>query len=114
MGVGTDDASALATLSMLEERLHRLEYLLHGISNAFGVPDPASPPAKDNEAVSTRLANLQGNLHRLASRHGVVQDVLDLCMKPALPTSGSLLIREKLPTIQICLFQLPQINLQPL
>jgi hypothetical protein len=83
MEAGTDDASSLATLSMLEERLHRLEYLLHGTSNAFGVPDPASPPAEDDEVVSARLARLQGNLHRLASRHGVVQDVLDLCEKPS-------------------------------
>jgi len=84
MEAGTDDASALATLSMLEERLHRLEYLLHGTSNAFGVPDPASPPAKHDEVVSARLAQLQGNLHRLASMRGVVQDVLDLCIKPSI------------------------------
>jgi hypothetical protein len=81
MEAGTDDASALATLKMLEERLHRLEYLLHGTSNEFGVPDPASPPAGRNEAVSARLATLESNLHRLASRHGVVQDVLNLCTK---------------------------------
>lgn len=81
MEVVTDDASALATLSMLAERLHRIEFLLHGTSNAVGIPNPAPAPAGQNDAVCTRLANLESNFRRLASRHCVIQDVLDLCMK---------------------------------
>ena len=76
----SQDARALATLNMLEERLHRLEFLLHGSSNAFGVPDPAPEPAR-NDTISTRLTNLQTNLRRLAARHGLVQNILDICMK---------------------------------
>lgn len=77
----TQGASALAMASMLEERLHRLEFLLHGSSDAFGVPDSASAPTTRDDGVSMRLANLDSNLRRLASRHGVVRDILDLRME---------------------------------
>jgi hypothetical protein len=81
MESNAQDANALAMLCMLEERLHRLEFLLHGSSNAFGVPDPAPEPAAREEAISTRLTSLESNLHRLALKHGVVQDILDLCTR---------------------------------
>jgi hypothetical protein len=81
MKSSAQDASALVTLSMLEERLHRLEFLLHGTSNSSGIPEPAPAPSTRDDTVSARLANVESNLRRLASRHGVVQDVLDLRMK---------------------------------
>lgn len=82
MGPATDNASALATLHMLEERLHRIEFLLHGTSNASGVPEPAPTQTERNGDVSTQLADLENNLKRLASSHSIIQDVLDICMKP--------------------------------
>ncbi|ERF69113.1 hypothetical protein EPUS_01069 [Endocarpon pusillum Z07020] len=78
MEAATDSASALATLTMLEERLHRIEFLLHGASNALGIPDSAPAQSAGNDAVSTRLANLENHLNRLASRNSIVQDVLDI------------------------------------
>lgn len=73
-----NEASALATLSMLEERLHRLEFLLHGSSNAVGIPQPAPMPAGRGDTVSRRLTGLQAGLQRLSSKHGVVKDVLEI------------------------------------
>ncbi len=84
MAVDAQDAGALATLTMLEERLHRLEFLLHGSSDAFGIPDLASTPSTQSDNVSTRITKLEGNLHRLASRHGLIQDVLNLRMNPSI------------------------------
>jgi hypothetical protein len=81
MGSNAQEASTLAMLSMLEERLHRLEFILHGTSNSSGIPDPAPAPSTRDDTVSARLANVESNLRRLASRHGVVQNVLDLRMK---------------------------------
>lgn len=71
------EASALATLHMMEERLHRLEFLLHGSSNAVGISDPAQVPASSDETVCARLFNLERGLHRLSMEHSVVRDVLD-------------------------------------
>lgn len=72
------DASALTTLRMLEERLHRLEFLLHGTSNATGIPDPARTPTAQDDTVSTRLAGLESGLHRLSTKHGLVRDILNI------------------------------------
>jgi hypothetical protein len=71
-------STSFATLTMLEERLHRLEFLLHGSSDAFGVPDPVPTPAGREDSVSERLAGLESSLSRLASKYGSVQDILDL------------------------------------
>jgi hypothetical protein len=78
----SNEASALATLNMLEERLHRLEFLLHGSSNAVGIPDPAPARATQDDTVSTRLAGLESGLHRLSSKHGLVKDILDMRENP--------------------------------
>ncbi|KAF7503487.1 hypothetical protein GJ744_003678 [Endocarpon pusillum] len=78
MEAAADSASALATLNMLEERLHRIEFLLHGASNALGIPDSAPTQSAGDDAVSTRLANLENHLSRLASRNSIIQDVLDI------------------------------------
>jgi hypothetical protein len=80
MESNAQDADELATLIMLEGRLHRLEFLLHGLSNTFGIPGPSPIPATATEPVSTRLASLESGLRRLASRHGLIQDLLDLRM----------------------------------
>ena len=76
------EASAFATLHMLEERLHRLEFLLHGSSNAVGIPDPAPAPATRDDTVSARLAGLESGLHRLSTNHGLVRAVLNIRGKP--------------------------------
>ena len=83
MEAATDSASALATLTMLEERLHRIEFLLHDASNALAIPDSAPAQSAGETAVSTRLENLINHLNRLSSRHSIIQDVLDICMKPS-------------------------------
>lgn len=80
MEADSKEASALTTLNMLGERLHHLEFLLHGSSNAFGIPDRIPVPRTHEDTISTRLNSLESGLHRLASRHAVVQDVLDLRM----------------------------------
>lgn len=86
MDLNAEDGSALATLKMLEQRLRRLEFLLHGSSDAIGVPDPASAPATRDDTASTRLADVESKLRRLASRHNLVRDILDLRMESGLAT----------------------------
>lgn len=81
MGSDAQAASELNTCQMLGERLHRLEFLLHGSSNATGIPYPGPVAATREDTVSSRLASLESGLHRLASQHDSVQDVLSLRME---------------------------------
>lgn len=81
MEPSAEDTNAVVTLQVLEERLHRLEVLLHGSLHSIDTSHPTSVPATRDDTVSTRLTNIESGLHRLASRYGVVQDVLDLCME---------------------------------
>jgi hypothetical protein len=82
------EAGALSTLQMLEERLNRLEFLLHGSSSAVGMPDPAPIPTTSDDTVRARLVSLERAVHRLSSEHDIVRDVLKACMKkPSLPRS---------------------------
>jgi len=71
-----DDARAM--LSLLETRLHRVEFLLNGSSDRDGIPDAAAKPWP-NETVSERLAKLEDDLARLISKSSLAQDVLRLC-----------------------------------
>ena len=108
-----NEVSALATLNMLEERLHRLEFLLHGSANAVGIPDPAPVPVGRDDTVSTRLAGLQSGLQRLSSKHGLVKDILE--MREMSSSVGQYHCTDRLPktrNIRICLFQLPTTPLQ--
>lgn len=107
-------ASALATLNMLKQRLHRLEFLLHGSSDVFGIPEPAPSATTLDETVAMRLANIESDLRRLASRHPVVQDILDLRMKSGLAIYTDLLTLPETRIIQIYFYLLRQTTLQRL
>ena len=73
------EANALETLAILGERLHRLEFLLHGASAPCGVPEPATTAATEDQSVADQLANLEDRFRHLTSRHEVIRKVLDQC-----------------------------------
>lgn len=69
------DRTTLATISLLEARLLRIEQILHG-SQAGAVPRPAGDSAIES------LANLERRFATLISRFRVYADILKLCTSP--------------------------------
>jgi hypothetical protein len=66
--------TAAETLSLLEERLRRLEFLIEGDSTHF-VGENEDLPASQG-AISTRLRNLERGLESLINRSNAVYDIL--------------------------------------
>lgn len=66
------DRTTLATISLLEARLLRIEQILHG-STAASAPKPAGDSAIES------LANLERRFATLVSRFRVYADILKLC-----------------------------------
>ena len=69
------DRTTLATISLLEARLLRIEQILHG-SKSVSVPTPAGDSAIES------LANLERRFATLISRFRVYADILKLCTSP--------------------------------
>jgi hypothetical protein len=69
---------ALATLTLLESRLHHLEFLLSGSANYDGIPELAVKPVRSDETVLARLKSLEDDLTRLTTNNTLVQDMLRL------------------------------------
>lgn len=68
------------TLSLLEDRLNRVNYILNGNGESF-----TQQESKHATSASTRLRSLERSLHSLASKSPVVADMLALQRKhPAL------------------------------
>ena len=76
--VSNGDAGDAATLTLLQERLHRLEFLLHGRTDAFGISFAAKTPSNVDGAVVARLEKMRTALQRLTAQQGAVRDILDL------------------------------------
>lgn len=78
------EVAARATLALLETRLHRLEFLLTGKSNEFGIPHSVLEPANSNDPIRTKLNNLEDGLQNLKNLGGpagmVLRDIDRLCM----------------------------------
>lgn len=70
------DRTTLATISLLEARLLRIEQILHG-SNSASVPKPAG-----GDSAIESLANLERRFATLVSRFRVYADILKLCTSP--------------------------------
>lgn len=70
------DRTTLATISLLEARLLRVEQILHGSK-----PVPATSPAGDSAVES--LVNLERRFATLVSRFRVYADILKLCKQYA-------------------------------
>jgi hypothetical protein len=66
------DRTTLATISLLEARLLRIEQILHG-SNSVSATRPAGDSAVES------LANLERRFATLVSRFRVYADILKLC-----------------------------------
>jgi hypothetical protein len=73
-----EETGALATLTLLESRLHHLEFLLSGAVGYDGIPEVAVKPARSDETVTSRLKSLEDDLTRLTSNSTLVQDMLRL------------------------------------
>lgn len=69
---GDLDELLLQTLQLLEWRLQRLEFVLHGNTEQAGTDGEAT--------VTSRIEKLERSLQRLSSESRVVSDVLQLCM----------------------------------
>jgi hypothetical protein len=69
------DRTTLATISLLEARLLRIEQILYGPSSL------ASTRPSDDSAVES-LAHLERRFATLVSRFRVYADILKLCKKP--------------------------------
>jgi hypothetical protein len=70
------DKTTLATISLLEARLIRIEHLLYGPSAA-----PLSRPA--NEPVLSSLADLERRFSALLARSRVYAELLKICTFPS-------------------------------
>lgn len=68
--------TAAETLSLLEDRLNRVNYILNGDADAATTQQ--QPGSKHATSASVRLRSLERNLHSLASSSPVVADVLAL------------------------------------
>lgn len=66
------DRTTLATISLLEARLLRIEQILHG-STSVSAPRPVGDPALES------LANLERRFATIISRSRVYADILKLC-----------------------------------
>ncbi|KAI2077029.1 hypothetical protein LOZ37_002957 [Ophidiomyces ophidiicola] len=76
-------STAADTISLLETRLRRVEYLLTGRTSWSGEPERvAAPPASAAETVAARLAGLERELKVLSAQAPAVQDVLKLYVRP--------------------------------
>lgn len=77
------EAAARSTLVALETRLRRLEFLLKGSSNEYGIPDPVRKPAQHNETVWARLDSLDSEMVKLKKLNGsagtLIRNVEQLC-----------------------------------
>lgn len=71
----TLDKTSLATIDLLESRLHRIEHLLYGAS---------APPAQpSNTSAADSLAELEHRFTSLLSRFKVYAELLKICTKPS-------------------------------
>ena len=73
--MATSQQAAAETLSLLEDRLNRVSYILNGNSEEHAQQQPAS---KHAASASVRLRSLEHNLQSLASSSPAVADVLAL------------------------------------
>lgn len=93
MTASDPEVAARATLALLQNRLHRLEFLLTGITNEEGIPElsPGTTQARDN--VWSRLDSLSSQLASLKTLSGpagvVVKDIDRLCRLANMTTHGS-------------------------
>jgi BMFP domain-containing protein YqiC len=81
MATDTEDpeASARATLALLETRLHRLEYLLTGTSHHDNGLEPNRQPLQSKDTARAKLDALEAELGKLKNLSGsagaVIRDV---------------------------------------
>jgi hypothetical protein len=82
-----DKDTPLETLSLLESRLHKLEFFIDSritTSQRSHLDEPlphkaiAKPPTRDQTALA-RLHRLEDSLASLAAKSPVVADILELC-----------------------------------
>ena len=72
------ETEALMTLTLLESRLHNLEFLLSGTADPNGIPHAATRPARGEETIASKLKSLEDDLTRLTASNTLVQDMLRL------------------------------------
>jgi hypothetical protein len=70
------ETEALPTLTLLESRLHHLEFLLSGSADFNGVPEAIMKPLRNDETVASRLQSLERDLTRLTANNTLVQDMI--------------------------------------
>ncbi|KAL2401329.1 hypothetical protein ABEF93_005051 [Exophiala dermatitidis] len=70
------EAAALGTLALLEDRLHRLEFLLSGKSNEGGLPEPIPTPSHNNETIRAKLDSLEDRLSKLKKLDGTAGEIV--------------------------------------
>lgn len=69
--------TASDTLALLEERLRRIDYILHG-DNPIPTSDPKPDANRPTPPAAERLRRLERNLASLASKSPTVTEILDL------------------------------------
>jgi hypothetical protein len=72
------ETEALTTLTLLESRLQRLEFLLSGSADSNGIPEVMTRPAKSDDTIASRLKALEEDLTQLTANSTLVQDMLRL------------------------------------
>lgn len=81
--VSDPEAASRGTLALLETRLKRLEFLLHGTTNGDGALAASSRPSQGNETLWARLDALEAALAQFQKltgpAGGAVRDIERLC-----------------------------------
>ena len=72
-----DDRTAFETINLLQHRLRRIEFLLTGYDDGQEQSERLTIHTRE-DTLATRLARVENNLARLASRSPAVSDLLTL------------------------------------
>lgn len=76
------DQTTLATISLLESRLLRIEHMLYGPTTS-----PTQPPS---ESATTSLAELEHRFNKLVRHFGVYAEILKICTHASPPPPSQL------------------------
>lgn len=71
-------ASALQTLDALEQRLRRIDFLLHGSSQDSIANDTAVTPSESSQSIASRLQSLEKSLQAVISQSDSATELLQL------------------------------------
>ena len=79
------ETEAFATLTLLESRLHHLEFLLSGSVDSDGIPKVTVKPARSDENSCVQVESIGGRSNQV----NIQQQTRERHAPPSSPVSGS-------------------------